>query len=162
MSRSDSGKRCAIADCRTGPTGLHSTGMCALRRTRAREAPPPRLSEPDSDHREEPNSRTAKASRCNSDVQRIAHLRRMLNDLRREYRAAKAHAHDLADAIVDLELMIAREILARESRRKAAFGSPNGRLAAARSKPHDPASHDDSPRSTGAGTPAHGKRNAHL
>src|SRR5262245_46655917 len=102
--------------------------MCALRRPRAREAPPPSRSAPESaDHQEERNARiaevlararkhAAKASRGNLDLQRIAHLHRMLNDLRREYRAAKAeNAHDLADAIVDLELMIARAILQRES-----------------------------------------------
>src|SRR5262245_37027668 len=98
--------------------------MSAPRQTWTPKAPPPHWSVPESvEHQEERNARvaemmaqarkhSAKATLRHPEAQRIAHLHHMYENLRHEYAAGNPPEQgDLADAIVDLELMIARAIL---------------------------------------------------
>lgn len=73
---------------------------------------------------------TAKATLLNPEAQRIATLHRMLNDLRHELRASGAdqpeRVEHLADAIRDLETMIARAVFRplEPARRSDAVDTP--------------------------------------
>src|SRR5262245_25802162 len=100
--------------------------MSGPRNARAPKAPSPHWSVPESaDQQEERDVRVAemmararkhppKAGLRHSDARRIVHLIEMLHRLERDYRmsfSSPAPAEHLADAILDLEVMIVRAIL---------------------------------------------------